>query len=216
LSDGADFKQKLRLGDNFHSSILLLTKATIFDTLASKLSGQGEKMDDNLDDSKESNFIQRMEGLSKQNRSVSHRDFERLIKEGGNLTLQETKQVFYFASEQLAFWEAEWFYSPAHSPNTTAQEEIEGWHLIYKAISNTLVEKVPQIRGELEKLHTRTLLRHSIERTVAYNKTRPLLRISENIFSSLSFALDKLGFQRAAKQLYARSLYPKGTVGRKG
>lgn len=158
--------------------------------------------------------IARMESLSRGSAGVSHRDFERLLKEMGNVSVPHLNQVVSFASEQLGFWQAEWLFSSAHNPNTIAAAETEGWRLIYRACSDTLVDHVPEVREQLERKHNLTLARHAVERKVDYGKARPLSRLAANVFSRMSFVLNKLGFESAAMRLYSRGLYPKGTVGR--
>ena len=171
-------------------------------------------MDDKTVHDNESDFIARMGSLSKESSGVSFRDFEALLKEGGSLSVQHMKQVVYFASEQLGFWQAEWLFSPADSPNTIASAEAEGWRLIYRACSDALLGQVSEVREQLEHKHNLTLARHCMERNVDYNKTRPLSRLAVNVFSRMSIGINKLGFESIAMQLYSRSLYPKGTVGR--
>ena len=123
-------------------------------------------MDDKTVTGPESDFIARMESFSKESRGVSYRDFERLLKEGGNLSLQHMNQVVYFASDQLGFWLAEWLFSPAHSPNTIASAETAGWRIIYRACSDELVKNVPNVGGPLEQQQNLALLGHAIKRRV--------------------------------------------------
>ena len=161
-----------------------------------------------------SDLIARMESLSNRSTGVSCRDFPHILKEMKDVTASEWKQVVYFASEQWSFWQAEWLFSPAHSPNTTAKAETEEWRLISRACSDALVEQNPDVRGPLERQQGLTLLRHSLKRRVDYDKTRPLSRLAANVLSRMSFGLNRIGFKSIAERLYSRSLYPKGTLGR--
>jgi len=161
-----------------------------------------------------SDLIARMESLSKGSEGVSYRDFEHLLREMENVSVPQLKQVVYFASDQLGFWEAEWLFSPADSPNTIAAAETEGWRLICRSCTDALVKNVPDVRRPLEQQQNLTLLRHAIKRRVDYDKTRPLSRLAANVLGRMSFGLNKLGFEGIAKRLYSRGLYPKGTVGR--
>jgi len=156
----------------------------------------------------------RMRNLSNGTKGVPLRDFERVIGELGDITVSELKEVVYFATEQFGFWEAEWLFSPAHRPNTVAQAEIDGWKLVCRVLTEELVKKVPEVRELSEKRQTQILLRHSLERRINYNKTKPLERLFALVFSTISIALYRLGFTSIAQKLYSYSLYPKGTVGR--
>ena len=170
-----------------------------------------------MDDQKEvskGNLIARMGFLSNGSSGVFCRDFERVLKEMGNVTISEWGQVVTFATDQLGFWEAEWLFSPEHRPNTVAQAEIDGWKLVCRVLTEELVKKVPEVRELSEKRQTQILLRHSLERRINYNKTKPLERLFALVFSTISIALYRLGFTSIAQKLYSYSLYPKGTVGR--
>jgi hypothetical protein len=70
------------------------------------------------------------------------------------------KQVAFFASDQLGFWRGKWFFSPAHSPNTIARVGTVGWRLIFRACSDALVERVPEVRGQLKCRHNLILVQH--------------------------------------------------------
>jgi len=170
-----------------------------------------------MDDQKEvskGDLIARMGFLSNGSSGVLCRDFERALKEMGSVTISEWGQIVTFATNQLGFWEAEWLFSPAHCPNSLAAGEIDAWRLLWHVCADELVKKVPEVKEHLENQKSLILLRHSLQRRVNYNKTRPLEKVFAIVLAKTSFALKKLGFTSIAQNLYGRSLYPKGTVGR--
>ena len=170
-----------------------------------------------MDDQKEASrddLIARMGFLSNGRPGVFCRDFERALKEMGNVTISEWGQVVTFVTDQLGFWEAEWLFSPAHCPNNLAAAEIDAWRLLWHVCADELVRKVPEVKEQLENQKSLILLRHSIQQRVDYNKTRPLARLFAIVFAKTSFALNKLGLASIAQKLYGCSIYPKRTVGR--
>jgi hypothetical protein len=161
----------------------------------------------------DSDFRARMKSLSKGNEGLSYRDFQNSLREMGDCSVQQLKEVVSFAYDQLGFWDAEWMFSSAHMPNEIAAAESEGWRQLCRICTDKLVKNVPEVRGQLEKQESYASLKHTIKRRVDYNKTRPFSRLAESVISPISFGLDKLGFKGIALQLYARSMYPRGTVG---
>jgi len=155
-----------------------------------------------------------MRNLSNGTKGVSYQDFERVVREMGDITVSELKEVVTFATDQFGFWQTEWLFSPANSPNAVAATEIDGWKLLCRVFTEKLVKKVPEVKGLLDRQQSLTLLQHNIERRVSYNKTRPLERLFTLVLAKTSFALNKIGFASIAQKLYECSLYPKGTVGR--
>jgi hypothetical protein len=146
---------------------------------------------------------------------VSYLVFERLLREGNaSIPVSQLHQVLNFACDQMGVWEVEWFFSPAHSPNTIAKTEMEGWRILWQRIFNTLVENVPATRDLLEQEQQLKLLQHSLRRGVEYNKTKPFRKLTASLLSRASFVFDKIGFHSIARNLYAWGLYPKGTVAR--
>jgi hypothetical protein len=145
---------------------------------------------------------------------VKHQDFERVLKEFVDVTVSELHKVVKFTSDQLGSWEAEWLFSSLDSPNTVAEAEVTGWLMVSRACTNALVERVPQLRGEIDRQQKLISVRHTIERRIDYNKTRWFQRLTTYLLSRISIQLNRIGFQKMANGLYVRSLYPPGTVGR--
>jgi len=162
------------------------------------------------------NFLVRLETLADGRTGVPYRDFEGLLKELGNgsIPVSHLHQVLNFTCDQLGLWEAEWLFSPAHSPNTVAKTEMEGWRIIWQAFFDLLVEKVPDTRALLEREQELRLLQPSLKLGVEYNETKPLKKVTAIVLSQASFVLNKIGFHRIATNLYVWGLYPKGTVAR--
>ncbi len=163
----------------------------------------------------ESDLLVRLESLTNRSMGVSYRDFERLLREGNaSIPVSHLHQVLNFACDQMGFWEAEWFFSPAHSPNTVAKIEMEGWRILWQGIFNILVENVPDTRDLLEQEQQLRLFGHSLRRGVEYNETKPFRKLTAIVLSQASFVFNKIGFHSIARNLYAWGLYPKGTVAR--
>jgi len=173
----------------------------------------------NMDDEKKDStydITARMRSLANGNKGVSYRDLEQVLREREdiNITISELRQIVTFATNQFGFWMAEWLFSPVQRPNTIAKGEIDGWRLLLRVCTDELVKKVPEVREHLEREKNMVFLRHSLERRIDFNKSRPFEKLFAIVFSSISIALDRLGFKSIARKLYERSLYPKGTVGR--
>jgi hypothetical protein len=156
----------------------------------------------------------RLRSLANGSKGVSHRDFERVLKEMGNVTISELKEVVTFATDQLGFWRVEWLFSPANCPNTLAEAEIDGWRPLLDVCTDELVKRVPNVKDLLENQRELCLLQHIMQLRIDYNETRPLERLFAIVLSKTSIALNKVGFKSIAEMLYSYSLYPKGTVSR--
>jgi len=161
-------------------------------------------------------LLARLELLAKQSKGVSCQDFERLIKEDGNssISVSELHKVFDFACDHFGFWEAEWSFSFADSPDNVAKMEREGWEILCHALFDSLVEKIPDARETLEGLRGRSLLLHAMRRRLEYNEGKTFKKLTGVLLSKMSFVFNRLGFRRIAESLYARALYPKGTIAR--
>jgi len=175
-------------------------------------------MEDQQTIPKERDLLALLELHFKDNSCVKHEDFEHvpkeLAKEFGNATVSEWHKVVKFISDQLGLWGAEWLFSSVNSPNTVAEAEFRGWVIVSRACRNALVERVPGLRGEIEREHELTILRHTMERSINYNKTRWFQRFTALLVSWMSIQLNRIGFKKIGNELYAWSLYPPGTVGR--
>jgi hypothetical protein len=170
------------------------------------------------DEKKDSRYdiTARMRSLANGKKGVSHRDFERVLREREDIdiTIKELRQLVSFATDQFGFWMAEWLFSPIQSPNMIAKAEVDGWRPLLRVCTDQLVMKIPEVKEHLEKEQDLILLQHSLKRRIDFSKSRPFERYFAMIFSSVSIALDRVGFKGIAHKLYERSLYPKGTVGR--
>jgi hypothetical protein len=160
-------------------------------------------------------ILGQLESMTNKGQGVSHQDFERLLEEGSaSIPVSRANQLLDFAGDQVGFWEAEWLFSPAHSPNTNAKTEMEGWRLLWQALLESLSETVPDIRELTEKTQQLKILQHHSQRGLEFNETKPFRKYTAPVLSKLSLALNKIGLRSIAKNLYVWSLYPKGTVAR--
>jgi hypothetical protein len=165
--------------------------------------------------SAEHDLLIRLNSLANGCTGVPYREFIRILREGdASIPVTCLHQVLNLACDQLGFWQAEWLFSSAHSPNTLAKAEMEGWQILWRGIFDTLVENVPSTKDLLEQEQNLKLLQHSLQRGVEYNGKRPFRKIAAIMLSLVSFVLNKIGLHSLANDLYAWGLYPKGTVAR--
>ncbi len=173
-------------------------------------------MDDlKLPESK-SEFLDRVTSLSKEGHGVHYQDFERVFRESAkeDIPVDGWRKITSFTSDQRGFWEAEWLFSQAYSPNMMAKSEMNGWKIICEACLDELKNKISEAAYMIEEQRNLAVLKYSLKRAVAYNESKLSRKIRANVRSSLLIKLDEIGLRRVAARLYARTLYPKGTVGR--
>lgn len=173
-------------------------------------------MDDlKLPESK-SELLDCVTSLSKEGHSVYYQDFERVFRESAkeDITVDGWRKITSFTSDQLGFWEAEWLFSSAYSPNTKAKSEMHGWKIICEACLGELKNKISAAADMVEEQHNLAVLKYSMKRAVDYNESKPSRKFKANVRSSILIKLDEIGLRRIASRLYVRALYPKGTVGR--
>jgi hypothetical protein len=171
-------------------------------------------MDDQKAIKKEIDVLAHLESLSKGNSGVLHQDFKRSLKEFGDVTVSQWKEIVQFASKQLGFWEAKLLYSPVRSPDTLAAEEAKEWQLIWKVCCNELVKHVPEVGNMVEQQRTMNLLKYCFERRIDYGKKKPFQRLTVYLLSRIAIVLNKIGIKTISNALYERALYPARTVGR--
>jgi len=74
----------------------------------------------------ERDLLTRLDFLANGSMGMSYREFERVLRDGdASIPVTCLHQVLNIACDQLGFWQAEWLFSPAHSPNTLAKTEME-------------------------------------------------------------------------------------------
>ena len=176
-------------------------------------------MNEHLSDSPQTELFTRLRDLSSSNSRLPHMEFQRLLEatpEARELSLPHWKEVVDFASDQCARWQAQWLFSAAASPDTTAAQEFEGWRQLYATCSAALVEHVPDIREQICHKHSLTALQHALQQQLEHTKGRPIRRLCSAILSGTAILLRRVGMCHFAERLYARALYPEGTVGRAG
>jgi hypothetical protein len=105
-------------------------------------------------------------------------------------------------------------FSAAASPDTEAAREFEGWRQVYATCSEAMVERLPEVREDIERRHRMVALQCALELQQRYVKERPIQRLCSAILSQSAIILHRVGIGVFAERLYARALYPNGTVGR--
>jgi len=164
----------------------------------------------------EKDLIKRVKSLSNGETGVSYQDFERVVRDNApsDIKVSGRHEITSFASNQLGHWQAEYFFSMAHDPNSTAQAEMAGWKIICRDCLEALKNRIPLVGDQLEKKHNLIVLQHSLKQAIDHNKSSPLRKFRAAALSRMSFAMDRIGFKSLAMHMYSSSLYPKGTVGR--
>jgi hypothetical protein len=163
-----------------------------------------------------SELLERITSPSKEVHGATYQDFERVFKESAkeDISVDDWRKITRFTSDQLGFWETEWLFSQAYSPNMQAKSEMDGWKMICEACLAELKNKIAAAADMIEEQHDLAVLKYSIKRAVDYNESKPSRKFKANVRSSILVKLDEIGLRRFASRLYARALYPKGTVGR--
>jgi hypothetical protein len=154
--------------------------------------------------------------LSQEGHGVHYLDFECVFRESAkeDITVDGWRKITSFTSDQLGFWEAEWLFSSAYSPNMKAKSEMHGWKIICEACLVELKNKISAAADMINEQHNLAVLKYSMKRAVRYNESKPSRKFKANVRSSILVKLDEIGLRRIASRLYVRALYPKGTVGR--
>jgi hypothetical protein len=161
-------------------------------------------------------LLTRLEQLTGESKGLSSREFLRLMKEDGNTSIptSQLSKGYRFAYDQLAFWQAEWSFSRADSPDSVAKIEVECWEILCRSFFDSLVEIIPDQQEKIEGLQGKILLHHAMRRRLEYNEGKTFRNLTARLLSEISFVFNRLGLSSIARNLYARALYPKGTVAR--
>ena len=151
------------------------------------------RMDDKANSGND--LMTRLESFAKERMGVPYREFERVLREcDTSITVACLNQVLKLACDQWGFWEAEWLFSPAHSPNTLAKTEMEGWKALWRGSLDTLVETVPNVKDLLEQEQNLVVFGHSLRRAIEYNKQSLSERSQRLCYLSSLLFLIKLGY----------------------
>lgn len=135
-----------------------------------------------------------------------------LVDAKAPMTPNEMKSILDLTEDQYCRWMARWLFSPAHSPDTLAENEQQGWKQIYDATARQLMDALP----DLAELLSRSL---SAGQLTAVFQLRAQLdeagvtRPTSGLKSALVHGLNKLGSTKLAENAANRALFPKGTVG---
>jgi hypothetical protein len=172
-------------------------------------------MKDQSQSGSDNDLATRLESLSNETRGVTVDRFHALLKTmPEKMSPAELNQIINFASDQVGIWEAEYSFSPITSPHITAKAESELWAELWEAWSDMLLNLVPDVADKIHRKHRLIIARHSVEKSLHYTADKPVRRIISTTASKVAIILGRLGAGNVAEQLYAFSLYPKGSVGR--
>ncbi len=165
----------------------------------------------------ETALLERTAAIAASGKGVSSEEFLALMRQAPeSITPSDMNKVVKMASEQVGYWEAEYMFSRADTPNAAAAAESAGWKNTWSACAETLINLAPELRDKLDEQQRMVALHYHLSRRVEYNSTRPFARVASYVFSYASFALKRIGLRSLAQAIYARGLYPAGTVGRRG
>jgi len=155
-----------------------------------------------------------LELLDRDSQEISFRALERLLDDKGAVSTEQWRRIAACCANRMGRWESAWMFSPAYAPDETAVSEYEGWRRIWNESVAMLVEHSPELQTELATEQRLQSLKHTRMRRDAFNRTKPGESLSSILYSQTAYVINKLGFNAKAVQLYAKHLYPCGTVGR--
>ncbi|MBI4824820.1 MAG: hypothetical protein HY807_00145 [Nitrospirae bacterium] len=162
----------------------------------------------------ERDTLTQLQSLSNSNRGITIEEIAPFLKSlPENISMPVLHALINLGSNQVGIWKSQWLFSFANSPNTTAKAESERWSNVRDKWLDLLSELAPDLRELLQRQNKLTEFGHHLTRSLDYNKTKPFKRITSSILSYLSMFMGKLGFDKIGERLYARALFPKGTVG---
>ena len=133
---------------------------------------------------------------------------------GQNIDPGDLRKLLTIVSEHRAYWTANWQFSNSNSPDVNAKSEFEDWDQLWEASAITLNEFVSVPIDVLREECDLICLQESLKRRVRFNEENGRERKLTSIYSYLAIRLNKVGLRALANNIYTKSLYPKGTVGR--
>jgi len=152
--------------------------------------------------------------LGQESQEISFRALDQLLGDRGAVSAEQWRRIASCSASRMGRWESAWMFSPVCAPDETAVAEFEGWRRIWSESCAVLVEQSPELKAELSTEQRQQSLRHTRRRRDAYNSTKPGESMSSILYSQIAYVVNKLGFNDRAVKLYAKHLYPYGTVGR--
>jgi len=160
------------------------------------------------------NLDELLDTLGKNSPDISFQAVASLLGSREAVTAAQWRRIAACSADYMGRWESAWMFSPAYAPDETAVSEYEGWRSVWNESVATLLEKSPELQAELATEQRLQSLNHTRRRREAYNRTKPGESLSSILYSQIAYVINKLGFSAKAVQLYAKHLYPPGTVGR--
>lgn len=164
----------------------------------------------------ESKIPEILASITQNDSRISCSKFEEILKNEieENISPGALHELLKFISNQCGYWMANWHFSNQITPDLNAKAEHEKWDQLWQASASSLVESVSIPLDQLQQEHNLSVLQESLQRRVDFNKSNSIERLLTSIYSFFAIQLNKLGFRAIANNIYTKSLYPKGTVGR--
>ncbi|MFI4922595.1 MAG: hypothetical protein ACHP6J_02645 [Burkholderiales bacterium] len=161
-------------------------------------------------------FLASLERLTTEATSISHDEMVAAFKSvpDNNVTAAEWYKLVDFAVDQIGQWQVKWLFSSAQAPDTIAQTEADAWERLRDVFSKALVEIVPGIEGELRHKKDLVIAQRLLEWKVQQDHGGRASKLASSVMSRLAITLNRFGCKGIAQRLYAKALYPPGTVGR--
>jgi hypothetical protein len=131
-----------------------------------------------------------------------------------DFTAAEWNNVVEFALRQLALWRVQWLFSSAQAPDTAAKAEDDAWERLWGAFYSALADKVLEVAHPLHRKKGLVIAQALLQRKLQLDGDSTLRKWSASAGGGLAIALNRLGCRRIAGDIYKRTLYPPGTVGR--
>jgi hypothetical protein len=167
-------------------------------------------------EARESNIPEMLYFISQRDTRISCSEFETILQKEINENINHSAfhELLKFISNQYGYWMANWYFSNIGDPDLEAKSELEQWDQLWQASASSLAESISIPLDQLQREHNLITLRESLQRRVDFNKSRVFERLLTSIYSFIAIQLNKVGVKTIANNIYTKSLYPKGTVGR--
>ena len=170
----------------------------------------------NLSMKSKTEFLASMERLTTEAAAISHTEIATALESvpENDFTVAEWYKLTDFALDQIGKWQVKWLFSPAQTPDTVAQTEAEAWERLWDVFSKALVEQVPEVEVELHEKKRLSIPQQLMRQKVQQESGNRPAMFASSVTSRLAIVLNSLGCKSIAHRLYARALFPSGSVGR--
>lgn len=171
-------------------------------------------MEEQISESATNQLVIRLEQHVSEQQGVSYRDYDQILVNHAVEESERLQKIYDLICWQLGFWESQWMFSPANAPDTEAAAEYEGWRGYWFECYETLLARDPEQQAQLLGKQRLNSLNQTRKRRAEFNSRSVSDRIGTILLSQAAYVVNKVGMNDSAVKMYARCLYPSGTVGR--